>query len=63
MSPCIGICQMDDASGYCIGCGRTIEEISGWSTSTPAQQQETLDQLPARPIGSTSNKQAGGSQQ
>ncbi|MBK6637225.1 MAG: DUF1289 domain-containing protein [Rhodocyclaceae bacterium] len=49
-SPCIGICQMDDASGYCIGCGRTIEEISGWSGATDQQRQATIAQLPERPV-------------
>ena len=50
MSPCIGICQMDDASGYCIGCGRTIEEIAGWSGASDTQRQATLDELANRPI-------------
>ena len=48
MSPCIGICQMDDATGYCIGCGRTIDEIAGWGSASDAQRQETMAQLPAR---------------
>ncbi|HET9699692.1 MAG TPA: DUF1289 domain-containing protein [Burkholderiales bacterium] len=26
-SPCIGICLLDD-NGYCIGCGRTAEQIA-----------------------------------
>ena len=29
-SPCIGICVIDDASGWCEGCGRTLDEIAGW---------------------------------
>jgi predicted Fe-S protein YdhL (DUF1289 family) len=47
-SPCIGICQLDDATGYCIGCGRTIEEISGWGSASPDTHQRTLEQLPER---------------
>ena len=54
MSPCIGICQMDDDSGYCIGCGRTIEEIAGWGSASAEQQQETLAQLPTRQPGESS---------
>ena len=54
-SPCIGICQMDDDSGYCIGCGRTIEEISGWSGATDEQRQATLDKLPERPLPNTAD--------
>ncbi len=29
-SPCIGICKMDEAAGWCSGCFRTIEEIICW---------------------------------
>lgn len=29
-SPCIGVCTMDEASGFCQGCFRTLEEIQGW---------------------------------
>ncbi len=30
-SPCISICRMDDATGWCEGCLRTIDEIAAWS--------------------------------
>ena len=30
-SPCISICRMDPASGFCEGCLRTLPEIAGWS--------------------------------
>lgn len=30
-SPCINICRMDQASGLCSGCFRTLEEITAWS--------------------------------
>ena len=30
-SPCINICKMDAASGLCIGCYRTLDEIAAWS--------------------------------
>jgi predicted Fe-S protein YdhL (DUF1289 family) len=31
-SPCVKICKLDEENGVCIGCGRTIEEITNWST-------------------------------
>jgi predicted Fe-S protein YdhL (DUF1289 family) len=31
-SPCINVCRMDDATGWCDGCLRTIDEIAGWSS-------------------------------
>jgi predicted Fe-S protein YdhL (DUF1289 family) len=30
-SPCISVCVMDAASGLCIGCWRTLDEIAAWS--------------------------------
>ena len=30
-SPCINLCKMDAANGYCQGCFRTLEEITAWS--------------------------------
>jgi hypothetical protein len=29
-SPCIDVCRMDAASGWCEGCLRTIDEIIAW---------------------------------
>ena len=29
-SPCTKVCTMDPASGLCIGCLRTLEEIACW---------------------------------
>ena len=31
-SPCISVCRMDAASGWCLGCLRTLDEIALWST-------------------------------
>jgi len=30
-SPCVSICKIDPASGLCVGCLRTIDEIAAWS--------------------------------
>lgn len=30
-SPCISICTIDDATGLCTGCLRTLDEIAVWS--------------------------------
>ena len=29
-SPCISICRMDAATGWCEGCFRTLDEIAAW---------------------------------
>ena len=33
-SPCISLCVMDQDTGLCHGCQRTIDEIIGWSGAT-----------------------------
>lgn len=30
ISPCVGVCQMDGSTGWCLGCGRSRSEIVGW---------------------------------
>jgi predicted Fe-S protein YdhL (DUF1289 family) len=29
-SPCIAVCKLDDAGRICIGCYRTVDEITEW---------------------------------
>jgi uncharacterized protein len=29
-SPCIDVCKMDPATGWCQGCRRTLAEIAAW---------------------------------
>ena len=30
VSPCINICEIDPKTNICMGCGRTMKEISNW---------------------------------
>ena len=30
-SPCVSVCRMDERSGWCEGCLRTLDEIALWS--------------------------------
>ena len=47
-SPCTSVCRMDDDSGWCRGCLRTLDEIAAWSTLDDAGRRAVLQQLPAR---------------
>jgi hypothetical protein len=47
-SPCIGVCVIDEVSGLCDGCLRTLEEIGLWGSSSAAQRREILARLDAR---------------
>jgi len=29
-SPCVGICRLDDATGWCLGCARDTNELASW---------------------------------
>ena len=57
-SPCVDICRMDRASGWCEGCLRTIDEIAAWSRLDEAGRLAVLQQLPARRIA-WDRRQAG----
>jgi predicted Fe-S protein YdhL (DUF1289 family) len=47
-SPCINICKMDDRNGLCIGCFRTLEEITVWSRTDDATRANILAAVTVR---------------
>jgi len=47
-SPCIKVCQIDNARGVCIGCLRTLQEIADWLEMSPKQQLATLQRVAER---------------
>ncbi len=47
-SPCTSVCTMDTASGLCIGCFRTLDEIAAWSVLDDAGKRRVLAALPTR---------------
>jgi predicted Fe-S protein YdhL (DUF1289 family) len=47
-SPCIGVCSIDEASGYCQGCYRTTEEIKGWWNMSQPEQTQLVAELEQR---------------
>lgn len=52
-SPCVKVCSIDPKTGWCIGCGRSREEIAGWSTMSDAKKALVLDNVAERPKGLT----------
>jgi len=52
-SPCSDVCKMDGGGRFCLGCRRTLAEITAWSTASDeerkiilaavAQRRATLD--------------------
>ncbi|MCB1478741.1 MAG: DUF1289 domain-containing protein [Tepidamorphaceae bacterium] len=47
-TPCIDVCNMDRARGMCRGCGRTIDEIAGWTQLSAAERSRIMAVLPER---------------
>lgn len=48
ISPCINICRIEPTSRLCIGCQRSIDEITQWSKMSDAERQRIMDALPER---------------
>jgi predicted Fe-S protein YdhL (DUF1289 family) len=47
-SPCIGVCRLDPAGSFCVGCGRTLDEIARWPRADAREKRAILDRLAAR---------------
>ena len=44
LSPCVMICTLDD-NDRCLGCGRTLEQISHWALMSKQEQWAVIDEL------------------
>jgi hypothetical protein len=47
-SPCNKVCVMNEATGLCRGCYRTLDEIACWGTMSDKERSAVLAELPAR---------------
>jgi len=47
-SPCINVCRMNETTGWCEGCHRTLDEIAFWSVLDDSDKKAVWAQLPAR---------------
>jgi uncharacterized protein len=47
-SPCLSICSLDLTDEYCVGCGRSLDEIARWGAASEAQRRAILEKLPER---------------
>ena len=54
-SPCISVCQIDNATGECLGCFRTIDEIRDWIIMTAEEKTRVLGELEQRKAGAATN--------
>ena len=47
-SPCVSVCQMEEGTGLCLGCRRTLEEIRDWIIMTPDEKRAVLARIAER---------------
>ena len=47
-SPCVGICKLDDATGWCLGCGRSGTEIADWRAGAADWRSAIWSEIPER---------------
>ena len=50
-SPCIAVCQIDNATGFCLGCYRNVDEVREWPILTAAEKTDILEKLAERKTG------------
>jgi predicted Fe-S protein YdhL (DUF1289 family) len=43
-SPCVNVCVLD-ASGTCVGCRRSLDEIARWGGMSAAEQWQVIARL------------------
>ncbi len=55
-TPCIKICVVDPETGFCIGCGRTGDEIGGWLAMSAPERSSVMAGLPERVATLTTRK-------
>ncbi len=48
LSPCVSVCRIDAASGFCEGCLRTIDEIARWSLLDDDERRTILAEVAQR---------------
>jgi hypothetical protein len=47
-SPCISVCRMNESSGLCEGCLRSLEEIAQWGRADDESKRAILARIAER---------------
>ncbi|MEG6510040.1 DUF1289 domain-containing protein [Methyloligella sp. 2.7D] len=47
-TPCISVCEIDEETEMCRGCGRSIAEIASWIRLTDDERRAIMARLPER---------------
>jgi|LNFM01.1.fsa_nt_gb predicted Fe-S protein YdhL (DUF1289 family) len=47
-TPCVKVCEIDQATRLCTGCGRSLAEIAAWSTMSRDERWRVMRTLHER---------------
>lgn len=47
-SPCNDVCKLDEQTGWCLGCYRTLDEIGSWSSLADADKRAVIERSAKR---------------
>lgn len=50
VTPCIKVCRIDPESGVCVGCLRTVGEISSWRYKSMEDRLKIMQELSSRRV-------------
>lgn len=50
-TPCIKVCVIEHATGLCVGCRRTRDEIARWIELGAMARRRIMAELPFRTLG------------
>lgn len=59
-TPCVKLCVVDPVSGLCVGCGRTVAEISAWPAMSEAARLAVMAGLEGRRVAMRSRAARAG---
>lgn len=48
LTPCVDVCVINEKTGLCEGCYRSLDEIAGWGRMTDAERARIMATLPSR---------------
>ncbi len=59
-SPCNSVCRMDEATGWCRGCLRTLDEIGSWGALADPQRRAVWRRIESRAVHAAVDPRVGG---
>ena len=48
ITPCVNVCKIDYDTNLCIGCARTVDEITNWIFYSDEQRKKIMTDLEKR---------------